>query len=147
MQPRDNAVRLRARKRSTGDGYSLVSEIDRARPAPTFLDVGHKVAKWLAEETGGVAGSTFTEAFRNAPWTAHILGGAVIGSDPATGVVDSKLRVFGYQNMIVCDAAALPANPGVNPALTITALAEYAMEQLPGFGRDEHGDRAHMPRP
>jgi cholesterol oxidase len=139
MQPRDNAVRLKAQKRSTGDGYTLVSEIDKARPAPTFLDVGHKVAKWLAEETGGVAGSTFTEAFRNAPWTAHILGGAVIGSDPTTGVIDSKLRVFGYQNMIVCDAAALPANPGVNPALTITALAEYGMEQLPASSGAEHG--------
>lgn len=131
MQPRDNAVRLRAEKCSTGNGYTLVSEIDKSRPAPTFLSVGHKVAKWLAEETGGVAGSTLTEAFRNAPWTAHILGGAVIGSNAATGVIDTDLKVFGYKNMIVCDAAALPANPGVNPALTITALAEYAMDRLP----------------
>ncbi|MGF6933575.1 cholesterol oxidase [Paraburkholderia sp. UCT70] len=131
MQPRDNAVRLRAQKRSTGTGYTLVSEIDKSRPAPTFLSVGHKVAKWLAEETGGVAGSTLTEAFRNAPWTAHILGGAVIGSNATTGVIDAELKVFGYKNMIVCDAAALPANPGVNPALTITALAEYAMDRLP----------------
>ncbi|MBN3785732.1 GMC family oxidoreductase [Burkholderia sp. Ac-20353] len=131
MQPRDNAVRLRAEKRSTGNGYTLVSEIDKSRPAPTFLGVGHKVAKWLADETGGVAGSTLTEAFRNAPWTAHILGGAVIGSNATTGVIDAKLKVFGYENMIVCDAAALPANPGVNPALTITALAEYAMDRLP----------------
>ncbi|MCX5540070.1 GMC family oxidoreductase [Paraburkholderia sp. CNPSo 3076] len=131
MQPRDNAVRLRAQKRSGGNGYTLVSEIDKSRPAPTFLGVGHKVVKWLAEETGGVAGSTLTEAFRNAPWTAHILGGAVIGSNATTGVIDAGLKVFGYENMIVCDAAALPANPGVNPALTITALAEYAMDRLP----------------
>ncbi len=89
-----------------------------------------------------MAGSTLTEAFRNAPWTAHILGGAVIGSDPSTGVVDNRLRVFGYQNMIVCDAAALPANPGVNPALTITALAEYGMAQLTGFRRYQVGGRA-----
>lgn len=131
MQPRDNAVRLRAQRRSGGQGYTLVSEVDQARPAPTFLAVGHKVAKWLAEETGGVAGSTLTEAFRNAPWTAHILGGAVIGANADSGVVDAELKVFGYRNMIVCDAAALPANPGVNPALTITALAEYAMDRLP----------------
>jgi cholesterol oxidase len=47
------------------------------------------------------------------------------------GVIDDQLRVFGYENLVVCDAAALPANPGVNPALTITALAEYAMSQIP----------------
>lgn len=137
MQPRDNAVTLRARKRKSGEGYELHSEVDKARPAPTHSDIGQKVATWLAEETGGVAGGTFTEAFRNAPWTAHILGGAVIGSGPSTGVVDNKLAVFGYQNMLVCDAAALPANPGVNPALTITALVEYGMEHLPA--RAAHG--------
>lgn len=135
MQPRDNAIRLRAKKSQSDSGYTLVSEIDEVRPAPTFLEVGQKIAKWLADETGGVAGSTLTEAFRNAPWTAHILGGAVIGSDVKTGVIDPNLRVFGYQNMIVCDAAALPANPGVNPALTITALAEYAMAQVPTISR------------
>ena len=63
--------------------------------------------------------------------TAHVLGGAVIGATPETGVVDRELRVFGYQNMLVADAAAMPANPGVNPALTITALAEHALAQVP----------------
>ena len=46
-------------------------------------------------------------------------------------MIDPQLRVFGYRNLLVCDAAAMPANPGVNPALTITALAEYAMAQVP----------------
>jgi cholesterol oxidase len=58
------------------------------------------------------------------------LGGAVVGADASTGVIDRHLRVFGYRNMLVCDGAAMPANPGVNPALTITALAEYAMAQV-----------------
>ena len=65
------------------------------------------------------------------PMTAHLLGGAVMGSDAEHGVIDEQLRVFGYENLIVCDAAALPANPGVNPALTITALAEHAMSYVP----------------
>ena len=65
------------------------------------------------------------------PMTAHVIGGAVIGGDADSGVIDQELRVFGYENMIVCDAAAMPANPGVNPALTITAVAEYGMEQVP----------------
>lgn len=64
-----------------------------------------------------------------------MLGGAVIGEDASTGVIDHQLRVFGYRNMIVCDAAALPANPGVNPALTITALAEHAMSHVPAHER------------
>ena len=75
--------------------------------------------------------------FGNRPMTAHVLGGAVVGASPATGVIDARLQVFGYRNMVVCDAAALPANPGVNPALTITALAEHAMSHIPdaGLGR------------
>ncbi len=69
-------------------------------------------------------------AVANVPSTAHMLGGAVIGTDRSSGVVDRQLRVFGYQNLLVCDGSAMPANPGVNPALTITALAEYAMAQI-----------------
>ena len=66
----------------------------------------------------------------NIPSTAHILGGAVIGADPSTGVVDARQRVFGYENLLVCDGAAIPANVGVNPSLTITALAEHAMSHV-----------------
>ncbi|HEY2501820.1 MAG TPA: GMC oxidoreductase, partial [Mycobacterium sp.] len=58
-------------------------------------------------------------------------GGAVIADGPAHGVIDKDLNVFGYHNMLVCDGSAIPANPGVNPALTITALAEHAMSQIP----------------
>jgi cholesterol oxidase len=67
----------------------------------------------------------------NIPTTAHILGGAVIGHGPEDGVVDRRQRVFGYQNLLVCDGAAVPANVGVNPSLTITALAEHAMSKVP----------------
>jgi cholesterol oxidase len=71
------------------------------------------------------------EAVLNTPSTAHILGGAVIGADPSRGVVDARQRVFGYENLLVCDGAAIPANVGVNPSLTITALAEHAMSHVP----------------
>ena len=74
------------------------------------------------------------EAVANIPTTAHILGGAVIGHDPSTGVVDRRNRIFGYENLLVCDGAAMPANPGVNPSLTITALAEHAMTHVPLAG-------------
>ena len=71
------------------------------------------------------------EATANIPSTAHILGGAVIGKDAGSGVVDRHNRVFGYRNLLVCDGAAMPANPGVNPSLTITAIAEHAMSHIP----------------
>ncbi|MGP3636385.1 GMC oxidoreductase [Streptomyces sp. 24-1644] len=131
MQPRDNAIRFRAVPRRFGRGYKLVTKVDEDRPAPVYLEVGHKVAQWLAERTGGTAQSSVFEVFGDRAFTAHVIGGAVIGADATEGVVDDHLRVFGYTNMLVTDAAALPANPGVNPALTITALAEYAMAGVP----------------
>ena len=90
----------------------------------------------MAEQTGGIAQSGLNEAIFNIPTTAHILGGAAIGSDPEHGVVDARNRVFGYENLMVCDGAAVPANPGVNPSLTITALAEHAMAQVPANTKD-----------
>jgi cholesterol oxidase len=64
--------------------------------------------------------------------TAHCLGGAAMGRTRADGVCDSKNRVFGYQNMYICDGSMLGANLGVNPALTIAALTEHAMSHIPG---------------
>src|SRR5205085_4138018 len=122
MQPRDNAIAFRAKKRLAGRGYRLSTQAAREKPpAPTYIEVGHQAARWLARRTGGIAQSSIFEAFGNMPMTAHVLGGAVIGADRDRGVIDDRLRAFGYENLIVCDAAALPANPGVNPALSITA--------------------------
>jgi cholesterol oxidase len=76
------------------------------------------------------------EALLSIPTTAHILGGVVIGRDPQTGVVDSQHRAFGYENLLVCDGSAVPANVGVNPSLTITAMAERAMTHIPPADRE-----------
>jgi len=130
MQALDNAIRFRPRKRWLGRGYGLHTEQDSERPNPTFIASGNAAAAWLAKHTGGIAQSNVLEALANVPSTAHLLGGAVIGIDPNHGVIDHELRVFGYKNMLVCDGAAIPANPGVNPSLTITALAEHAMSKI-----------------
>jgi len=131
MQALDNAIALRARKRWFGRGYRLATDQNRDKPNPTYIDIGNKAAQWLARHTGGIAQSNVLEALGNIPTSAHVLGGAVIGADASCGVIDRQLRVFGYRNMLVCDGAAMPANPGVNPSLTITTLAEYAMAQIP----------------
>jgi cholesterol oxidase len=122
---------LRAR-RLPGGSVWLRTEQDPERPNPTFIPVANAFAEWLAERTGGIAQSSIMEAAANIPSTAHILGGAVIGADPSRGVIDADQRVFGYANLLVCDGAAVPANLGVNPSLTITALAEHAMSRVPG---------------
>ena len=131
MQCKDNAITFRARKRRLGRGYRLVTDHNSDNPSPTYIEKGNEAARWLAQHTEGIAQSSVLEALGNTPSTAHLLGGAVIGADPAHGVIDESLRVFGYHNMLVCDGAAMPANPGVNPALTITALAEFAMQRVP----------------
>jgi len=127
MQTLDNAIRLRSRRRLLGGGVRLATEQDPERPIPRFIPAANQAAEWMAAKVGGMAQSGTTESGFNIPTTAHILGGAVIGRDPAHGVVDSSNRVFGYENLMVCDGASVPANPGVNPSLTITALAERAM--------------------
>jgi cholesterol oxidase len=135
MQAKDNAIAFRAKKRRFGRGYRLSTAQNSDKPNPTYIEKGNQAAQWLAEHTGGIAQSNLLEALANIPSTAHLLGGAVIGADADRGVVDKQLHVFGYRNMLVCDGSAMPANPGANPALTITALAEYAMAQIPASER------------
>jgi len=130
MQTLDNAMALRPKQGPFGTLW-LRTEQDPQRPNPTFIPVANQAAEWLAKRTGGIAQSAMSEALFNIPTTAHILGGAVIASDPDRGVIDAQQRVFGYENLLVCDGAAIPANVGVNPSLTITALAEHAMSHIP----------------
>jgi cholesterol oxidase len=130
MQTLDNAIALRPRKGPFGS-FWLQTEQDSERPNPTFIPIANQAAEWFAKRTGGIAQSSLTEALFNIPSTAHILGGAVIAPDAEQGVVDADQRVFGYENLLVCDGSAIPANVGVNPSLTITALAEHAMSRVP----------------
>ena len=135
MQTLDSAIALRPRKGPFGTLW-LRTEQDPERPNPTFIPVANQAAEWIAKRTGGVAQSSLLEALFNIPTTAHILGGAVIAPDPARGVIDDRQRVFGYENLLVCDGSAIPANVGVNPSLTITALAERTMSFVPAAGEE-----------
>jgi cholesterol oxidase len=130
MQTLDNAIALRPRQGPFGTLW-LKTEQDPEKPIPTFIPIANQAAEWLAKRTGGIAQSSITEALFNIPTTAHILGGAVIAPDPSRGVIDAHQRVYGYENLLVCDGSAVPANVGVNPSLTITALTEHAMSHVP----------------
>ena len=130
MQTLDNAIALRPRPGRRG-GMRLQTEQDPSKPMPTFIPIANEAAEWMAQRIGGVPQSSLMEALFGIPTTAHILGGAVIARSRDEGVVDARHRVFGYENLLVCDGSVIPANVGVNPSLTITALAERAMSFVP----------------
>jgi cholesterol oxidase len=131
MQSLDTAMSLRPKRRVLGRGVRLQTEQDPERPNPTFIPAAERATRWFARKVRGMPQSALTESALNIPTTAHILGGAVVGAGPDTGVVDASNRVYGYRDLLVCDGAAIPANPGVNPSLTITAKAEHAMSLIP----------------
>jgi cholesterol oxidase len=85
----------------------------------------------VARRIDGVPTTLVTETLLGTPTTAHILGGACMGANPEEGVIDARHRVFGYEGLYVVDGSTISANPGVNPSLTITALAERAMALVP----------------
>jgi cholesterol oxidase len=134
MQTLDNSMRLRVKRRWPNGNVVLTTEQDPENPNPDKVPAAYRAAEWMQDRLGGTAQAVFTEAIFSIPLTAHILGGAVIGADPQTGVIDGRHRVFGYRDLLVCDGAAIPANVGANPALTITALAERAMTHIPPKG-------------
>ena len=138
MQSSENSMRLRVKRRLPGGSVVLTTEQDPTNPNPVGLPAAYAATTWFAEQIGGSAQSISTEALFGIPSTAHILGGAAIGAGPATGVIDDRHHVFGYENLLVCDGAAVPSNIGVNPSLTITAMAERAMGYIP----PRHTDRA-----
>jgi cholesterol oxidase len=139
MQTLDNAIALRPRPGRLG-AMRLQTEQDPNKPNPTFIPIANEAAEWIAKRIGGIPQSSVTEALANIPTTAHIMGGAVIGRSPEEGVVDERHRVFGYENLLVCDGSVVPANVGVNPSLTITALAERAMSFVPPAAAVEDAD-------
>ncbi|MGZ3461870.1 MAG: GMC family oxidoreductase, partial [Archangium sp.] len=101
-------------------------------PAPTaHIPEATELARRVAEKLEGLPMTLASESLLGIPTTAHILGGCCMGDSPRTGVIDTQHRLFGYEGLYVIDGSAISANPGVNPSLTITALAERAMSFIP----------------
>ncbi|TNF37094.1 MAG: GMC family oxidoreductase [Deltaproteobacteria bacterium] len=133
MRTLEGTLRMRlGRNAFTGFRRGLVTALDDPERAPqAFMAEATDLARRFAEKVGGVVGTLFTETVLGTPSTAHILGGACMGADADEGVIGSDHQVFGYPGLYVIDGSAVSANPGVNPSLTITALAERAMAQIP----------------
>ncbi len=111
--------------------FGLKTSVQDGNPPSAYIPRAHDLAQKYARKINGVCQTFMLESLAGIPSTAHILGGAVIGIDKKSGVIDKNQSLFGYNNIYVCDGSAVSANPGVNPALTITAMTEYAMSKIP----------------
>ena len=135
MQHLDNSITTYTKKSKLGF-RRMVSKQGHGEPNPTWIPAGNEVTRRIAKKIDGVAGGTWGELF-NIPLTAHFLGGAAIGDSAEHGVIDPYHRVYGYPTLSVVDGAAISANLGVNPSLTITAQAERAASLWPNKGEDD----------
>ncbi|HEU4541899.1 MAG TPA: GMC family oxidoreductase [Jiangellaceae bacterium] len=133
MQSLDNSLRVSRKGGRFGGRGRLTSRQGHGEPNPTWIPEGQQVAELLAEAIDGTPGGTWGELF-DVPMTAHFLGGCPIGITPEDGVIDPYHRLHGYPGIHVVDGAAVSANLGVNPSLTITAQAERAMAMWPNKG-------------
>ncbi|MEI2717667.1 MAG: GMC family oxidoreductase [Candidatus Nanopelagicales bacterium] len=132
MQPVDNSLTVFAKKTRLGR-LKLSSKQGEGQPNPTWIPAGNDVTRRIAQRIDGFAGGNIGDLI-SAPMTAHFVGGAPISDSPDNGVVDPYQRVWGYEGLHITDGAAITANLGVNPSLTITAQAERAMAMWPNKG-------------
>ena len=133
MQTVENHMRFDLKPRWWRLGLrSMNSELSPgAKKVPSYIPLANQIAKRMGERIDGQPMSAWTEVLFDVPTTAHILGGAVMGETPEKGVVNFRGEIHGYPNLYVVDGSNVPANLGVNPSLTITALAEHIMSQVP----------------
>ena len=131
MQTRDNSITCSTKRGLLG--RRLTSTQGHGEPNPTWIPAGHEAVRRIAQRIDGFPGGGWNDVF-NIPMTAHFLGGAPIGDSPERGVIDPYHRVYGHPGLHVVDGAAVSANLGVNPSLTITAQAERAASLWPNQG-------------
>lgn len=132
MQTEDNHLRMRlGRSWLTLFRRGLVSQSADENPVPTRIEMGHYVMRKFSERIHGDNAGNIAEVLFDMPITAHILGGVTFGRDDTEGVIGLDCQVHNYPGLYVVDGSIMPGNPGVNPSLTITALAEYAMSKIP----------------
>jgi cholesterol oxidase len=131
MQNVDSAISVTGKRGIFG--FRLTSKNDSKTPNATYIPAANEVARRIAENNGGIAGGHIGDLV-NAPFTAHFVGGCVIGDSINTGVIDPYHRVYNYPTLHVVDGASVTANLGVNPSLTITAQAERAFSMWPNKG-------------
>jgi cholesterol oxidase len=130
MQTEENLTRVRLGKSFFTFGRKgLVIRPEQAHTA-SKIKIANLVTRMLASKMNGIPASAFTDSLFNFPTTAHIMGGVPFGLNEQDGVIDLNFQVHNYPGLYIVDGSVMPANPGINPSLTITALAEYAMSKI-----------------
>ena len=142
MQNVDSAISVTGKRGLFG--FRLTSKNDSKTPNATYIPAANEVARRIAENNGGIAGGHIGDLI-NAPFTAHFVGGCVIGESINTGVIDPYHRVYNYPTMHIVDGASVTANLGVNPSLTITAQAERAFSMWPNKGEADSRPAQNSP--
>ncbi|MET9501249.1 GMC family oxidoreductase [Streptomyces sp. NPDC006622] len=135
MQSLDNSLTTHLKPTGVGKGL-LTARQGHGSPNPKQIKAASQAADALAADINGFAGSNVGELM-GTPLTAHFLGGCPIGDSRETGVIDPYHRLYGHPGISVVDGAAVSANLGVNPSLTITAQAERAMSYWPNKGEQD----------
>jgi len=131
MQQQDNHLSFSyGRDLFSPFGRRLKSSVPSGRRSPSYIPMANQAARIFAQHSGGTPYNSIQESLVNLSVTAHIMGGCHMGRSAADGVIDSNHEIFGYPGLYVVDGSAISANVGVNPALTITALAERASELM-----------------
>jgi cholesterol oxidase len=135
MQTTESRMRMRMRRHwSNGFRRALVTDMPPGTQIAPPPDLIEGLTSRAADAVNGTKETTLLDSVLGIPTTAHLLGGVPMGESAADGVVDVRCEVFGYPGLYVVDGSIIPANPGVNPSLTITAFAEYAMSYIPAKG-------------
>ncbi len=135
MQHLDSTIRFK------NGLFGMKTSLSSGKAPSAFIPEAHELAKKHAKITNSKSMVMWTETVTGIPSTAHILGGAVMGKDASTGVIDKNNKAFGYENMYVCDGSMISANPGVNPSLSITAISELAMSRI---GSKRQKEKSHQ---
>lgn len=138
MQTLDNHLTVTRKRRWWAFFRKGLSSDSDGNKIPTYIPEANAAVRGMAKRMHGIPQNAITESLLNIPISAHMLGGCVMGKDADTGVIDVRHRIFGYDNLYVTDASAIPANLGINPSLTITAMAERAMSYVPE--KEDHHD-------
>jgi cholesterol oxidase len=136
MQTRPSEMRLALRRDRLAPWRRTLTSVSEPGVAriPSSVPIANQVAREMAAELDAVPQSALNEVLLDVSTTAHVLGGCAIGASPETGVVDAFGRVFGVPGLYVMDGSTVGANLGVNPALTISALAELGMSRVAAKG-------------
>ncbi len=134
MQNVDSALTVKGKRGIFG--WRLTSKNNSDKPNATYIPAANEVVRRIADKYGGTPGGHIGDLV-SAPFTAHFVGGCVIGASEKDGVIDAYHRVWNYPSLHIVDGSSVTANLGVNPSLTITAQAERAFSFWPNKGESD----------